>query len=140
MGNTKGFTLLEVMFALSILAVGLLALATAFPASYMSMSNAQIRENAMKNVENGIEYVKTLRYDEITAANLPTEEVIDVDQDGIEHPGLESRSYQVLVDYPSVDMKTVIVTVQWATYPRRTENGHFVTESTSATLIFEKFF
>lgn len=140
MQNQQGFTLLEVLFALTILAIGLLALATAFPASYMSMSNAHVRENAMRVVENGLEYVKTLRYEEINDSILPDEEVIDVDQDGIEHPGLESRSFQVLLDYPGLDMKTVIVTVKWASYPRRTENGEFVTESTSATVIFDRYF
>ncbi|MBN2054587.1 prepilin-type N-terminal cleavage/methylation domain-containing protein [bacterium] len=137
MNSQSGLSLLELLFAMTILAVGMLALATVFPASYMSLGNAHARENAMKLIETGIEYIKTMPYDSINSVNLPSED-LDVDQDGMIF--MEKRLYHFYENHPYYDSKTVVIEVQWLNRPRKVESGSFVKQSTSATIIFDRFF
>lgn len=141
MAKKNGFTLLEVLFALTILAIGLLSLATVFPSGYMSMNNARVKENAMKLAEQGIEDLKLLTYDEIREDNPALNDIgVDVNQDGTTTI-YEKRTYEVRENSPYFNLKTVKVTVLWLRVPPRPGNhGGFASEETWACIVFDKFF
>lgn len=151
MRNEKGMTLIEILMALSILAVGMLALATIFPTGYLRMNRAHYREEAIRLVEEGIEMAKSLSFDNITLEKLRAAHsrsqfareypYVDVNQDGV-FSEFEQRTFQVQDDYPYSGMKMVRVTVTWLTVPPRDDDGDGIwdTERTTAIIYFDRFF
>ena len=108
--QSKGFTLIEVMIALVILAVGLLALGT--------MQIVSIRSNAFSSemtystllAQQQLEILKNLPFtDAALTATPPLHTLPAVIEKGASY----SVSWDVQVDPTNTDMKTIDLTVQW---------------------------
>jgi len=95
-----GFSLLEVLFALSIMAVGLLALAFVFPDGYTQVRRQQVKERALRIAQSKAEQIKIMPYETLLSyreggpleghldeMNTPDDsDRVDVEGDGIGSP------------------------------------------------------
>ena len=71
--SADGLTLLEVLFALALLSVGLLAVAVAFPAAVSGVEQGKQQTTAIFLVEQRIEQIKAADFSNITSTNFPAE-------------------------------------------------------------------
>jgi type IV pilus assembly protein PilV len=116
--KSKGFTLIEVMIALVVLAAGLLALAT--------MQIVSIRANAFSTemtyatmlAQSRLEQIRNTNYDAVTDFGPIT---LPVD------PTTKGVAYRVRGvvqnDTPTTDMKTVTLTIDWLGAPAGAATG-----------------
>jgi type IV pilus assembly protein PilV len=134
-----GFTLIEVMIALVILATGLLAL--------MTMQIVSIKANAFSSemtyagmlAQSRLEQLRNTAYADIapTGATPITDVIIPADAT------TKGTSYTVLrrVDdnTPATDMKTITLTVNWTGSPAGSSTGeHTVDFTTSFTTVITR--
>jgi type IV pilus assembly protein PilV len=98
----KGFTLLEVMIAIVIMAIGLLGAAAMQMNAINGNAFGMKLTEATERVEDKIELLRNVYYDEIVNENEAT------DADGF------TRQTIVQEDTPITDTKTVEVRVSWA--------------------------
>jgi prepilin-type N-terminal cleavage/methylation domain-containing protein len=75
----KGFTLLEVMIALGILAVGILAIISMHIAATQANAHAVTFTNALLAAQSRIEYLLMEDFDDITSGTTYTETHADMD-------------------------------------------------------------
>jgi Tfp pilus assembly protein PilV len=68
-----GLTLLEVLFAMSLLTVGLLAIASAFPVAMSGVAQGNQQTTALFLAEQRLEEIKATAFASITSANFPAE-------------------------------------------------------------------
>jgi type II secretory pathway pseudopilin PulG len=74
LGNSAaGLTLLEVLFAISLLSVGLLAVAVAFPAGLSGVEQGKQQTTAVFLADQRLEQIKATDFSSITSANFPAE-------------------------------------------------------------------
>ena len=114
----SGFTLIEVMIALVILAVGLLAL--------MTMQIVSIKANAFSSEmtyaamlgQRELENVRNMNYDNVTALARTTFDV-DPTTKGVAY----SIERQVQNDIPATDMKMVTLIIDWLGKPAGSADG-----------------
>lgn len=114
----SGFTLIEVMIALVILAVGILAL--------MTMQIVSIRANAFSSEmtyaamlgQRELEDVRNMNYDNVTALARTTYDV-DLTTKGVAY----SIERQVQDNTPATDMKTVTLIIDWLGSPAGSATG-----------------
>lgn len=71
--SPPGLTLLEVLFAISLLTVGLLAVAVAFPVGVSGVEQGRQQTTALFLAEQRLEQAKATDFTAITAANFPAE-------------------------------------------------------------------
>jgi prepilin-type N-terminal cleavage/methylation domain-containing protein len=112
----NGFTLLEVMIALSILAVGLLSLEGMFVTSMGATSRGGRETQAVQLAQQKIEEFKTTKYDTIVSGGDGVKidslgkNVADLPANGL--PKIYTRTWTVVAD-ANAQLKTVTVTVAW---------------------------
>jgi len=106
-----GFSLIEILIAISILAVGLMGILSIFPIAGAKIRNAQMQEEALKLAQAGIEKARSLNFDNLNDANL-----VDEPYGTIEGYHDYKRDYTVLRasnseanEIPDVRMVTVTV-------------------------------
>jgi len=135
--NTKpsGFTLIEVMIALVILAVGLLAL--------MTMQIVSIRANAFSSemtyasmlAQSRLEQIRNMSYDSVQTINPDEIVSADATTKGISYTVRRT----VATDSPAADMKTITLTVYWKGSPAGSATGeHTVDFTTSFTTVITR--
>jgi type IV pilus assembly protein PilV len=107
--RSEGFTLLEVMIAMVILAVGLLGLA--------ALQLTAVKSNAFSS-EMTYATMKAQEYAEVFK-NLPFTDT-DLDPAGNPHTAMESSkgvqytvTWNITDNVPATDMKSINITVQW---------------------------
>jgi prepilin-type N-terminal cleavage/methylation domain-containing protein len=110
-GNEKGFSLVEILVALSILAIGLMGLLTMLPIAHERVKVADMEQKGLLLAEQGIERARSLSYGNLNDVNLPDEDYGTI-------PGYEdfSRQYSVTMASDSAgnpirDVKMVTVNV-----------------------------
>ena len=69
----SGVTLVEILFALAVIGVGLVAVATAFPAATSGVEAGRQQTTAVFLAEHRLEQIKGTAFANITAANFPAE-------------------------------------------------------------------
>jgi type IV pilus assembly protein PilV len=122
----SGFTLIEVMIALIILAVGLLAL--------MTMQIVSIKANAFSSEmtyaamlgQSKLEAVRNMNYDDVVAADPAAYSIDPTLTKGVKY----TIERQVQNDTPATDMKTVTLIVNWYGRPAGTA------DTTTPTVLF----
>jgi type IV pilus assembly protein PilV len=131
--NEKGFSLLEVLIALVILAIGLLLLGQTQISGIGGNARGQKITTAATLTQDALEGLMNLNY-----SALPTDEIehnFDTDfpvyNNGVAgvsktFMGMNyTRNYTVDIDYPITDTATIMVTVNWVDHAG---NPHSVTE------------
>jgi prepilin-type N-terminal cleavage/methylation domain-containing protein len=118
----KGFTLVELLVAIVILAVGIIGIVTLFPQSYMHVGNAG-RLSVMNHLgQQKLDTLKTLSYsdpnlvDGMHPSPGPVERVSYVDSSGKDIYENYTIRWEVRDDQPRVNMKTIIVEVAHQLY------------------------
>lgn len=122
MNGQSGFTLIELMIALVILAVGILALAT--------MQIVSIRTNAFSTemtyatmlAQSEFEEFRNMAYDDITpTSGTPDSKVISASEKskGIQY----TIEWEVKNNDPATDMKTIELDVLWQGAPAGSATG-----------------
>ncbi len=97
--NEKGFTLIEVMVAMGIFAVGILAVASMQITAFQGNRSARLRTEAVTRAAEYMENLVTQGYDTISGGSA-TEGEIDI-------------LWTVADDTPVSDTRTVTVTATW---------------------------
>jgi len=106
--NNKGFSLIEMLIAVTILAVGLLAVAGLQVTAIQGNSQGSSISQATTLAEDRIEAIRNMDYAAISFASNPD---IETNVDGTRY----TRETLVEVDTPMVDLKKITVTVRWET-------------------------
>ncbi len=101
MRNVKGFSIVELLVALTIIAIGVLAVAGLMPLARRSTLQSGDMTRAIEYAQQKMEELKNLEYDEVTA--------------GSDSMGIFRRSWTVDEDTPMQDMKKVTTSVTWIT-------------------------
>jgi type IV pilus assembly protein PilV len=100
MHHSKGFTFIEIMVAISILAVALLGLSSVTAMTIKSNTFSKAMTTATTLADDKMEQLKKTSY-----ANLAS---------GADSPeSIYTRTWTVIQNSPAAGMKTVVVTVQW---------------------------
>jgi type IV pilus assembly protein PilV len=100
MHNSKGFTLVEIMVAISILAIALLGLISVTVMIIKSNTFSKSMTTATTLANDKMEQLKKTSYASLSSGT------------DTEAP-IYTRIWTVTQDSPSTGMKTVVVTVQW---------------------------
>jgi type IV pilus assembly protein PilV len=106
--DNDGFSLLEVLIALVVLAVGFLGLSSMTIGTTETLSYSKNLTTATTLARWKMEQIKNARYKNITAANYPTEAYGSI----AEHPRFQ-RTVTINDNTPAANMKTITVTVSW---------------------------
>ncbi|MEW6684805.1 MAG: prepilin-type N-terminal cleavage/methylation domain-containing protein [Candidatus Edwardsbacteria bacterium] len=111
--NKRGFTLIELLVAITLLAIGILAIAGLMPLGSRSGEQARTLTRGIELAQQRMEYIKTLPYTHVElnkgyhppagGAITPTPEQVEKFQ----------RYYRVEDSIPMPNMKRVSVTVKW---------------------------
>lgn len=118
-GN-DGFSLVELMIAITLLGVGVLSLAGLFPIAMQRVSGGDLESRATFHAQSKIEELKRTSWTNLVAtAASDTVETAYV------------RNWTVQVDTPVVGMKQVQVTVTWSDKngPRNVSLSSFLSDS-----------
>jgi type IV pilus assembly protein PilV len=113
--NQQGFTLVEVVVALTVVAIGIMGLSIVFPTASRDVGKSGVRTKALQLAQEKMEYIHSLAYD-------------DADLDGTyEHndsvnpiDNVYYRTWTVYEDDPIAGCKRVVVEVTWDTYTQGT--------------------
>jgi type IV pilus assembly protein PilV len=126
----SGFTLIEVMIALVILAAGILALATMQIVSIRSNAFSSEMTSATMVALSRLEQLRNMDYDTVTASG-PTTLPVDATTKGIAY----KVETEVDNDDPATDMKTVRLIVRWLGAPAATGQSTVQFSTTFTTVI-----
>lgn len=116
----KGFTLVEVVVALTVVAVGVLGISVIFPLSGSDVSKSGMSTKALELCQEKIEELHHCAYD----ASALTPAVTHVDSLNPISEAFE-RYWYVQADQPISGCKTIQVTVEWVQ-----DSERFITLST----------
>lgn len=100
--GAEGFSLVEMMIAITVVGIGIMSLAMLFPMSMRKVSRGDLESRATFNAEAKIEELKRTPW-----ANLVNVAGVDTVETAF------SRNWTVQEDAPVLGMKTVAVTVSW---------------------------
>jgi len=106
-----GFSLIEVLIAMTVIGVGFLAVASMQGVSITSNHNSSLMTQATYLAEERIEELRNRSYININATGSPEANIDAQGQPGT--GGLFTRTWTVAFDSPGVLMKTITVTVTW---------------------------
>ena len=106
---TKGFTLIEIMVAVTLLSIGLLGMAGLTVGVMRSNSLSSEVTTATTLAQDRMEEIKRMDYGDVTEANLPPEGY----NGGIQGYPLYRRDTDIDPNTPDPGMKTVTITVFW---------------------------
>jgi type IV pilus assembly protein PilV len=107
--HNQGFTIVEVLIALSVLTVGLLGVAGLTLMIIYGNSFSRTLTTATALAHDKLEELR----------DTPYEKIVDGETTLVAHNITYTRVWRVAADQPAAGMKTVEVTVSWATRKRR---------------------
>jgi len=109
--NNKGFSLIEMLISVTILAVGLLAVAGLQITAIKGNSYGNTTSNATALAQDRIEEIRNLDYDDIydPTAGVDPNPYIETNINGSRY----TMETFVETDTPMTDLKRVTVTVRW---------------------------
>lgn len=101
--NEKGFSLIELMVAVSILAIGLLGLAGLQGTAINGNHHGNTISQATVLAQDTIEKIRNTNYDDINTTNFPASQT----------DGIFEKAILIEDDTPLNELKRVTVTVTW---------------------------
>jgi type IV pilus assembly protein PilV len=134
MNVQSGFTIIEVMIALVILAVGLLALATMQIVSIRSNAFSSEMTYATMLAQDRLEQIRNMDYDDVTAGNISGDVSASEATKGMSY----TITGEVDSDKPATDMKTVTLQIDWTGTPAGSAGASTVGFSASFSTIVKK--
>lgn len=99
----RGFSMIELMIAITMLGVGILSLAGLYPLAMQRVSAGDLESRATFHAQSKIEELKTTPWDNLV--NTAAVDTVDV---------RFQRVWQIQEDTPVVGMKQIQVVVSWA--------------------------
>lgn len=107
----SGFTLVEVIVALIVIAVGIIGLAIVFPLATRDVGKAGVMSKALELCQEKIEDVHMMAYDapDLDPGHTHADTLNPID-------GVYTRTWETYGDVPMLGCKRVIVKVTWNTY------------------------
>ena len=115
--SEEGFSLIEIMVAMTFLAIGLLAIAQLIPTGLKGITDARVRTNAVQSSQRILDDLRATDYDSLDAGTFS------------ESDGRYSSTWTITDDNPTPNSKRVDVVTTWG--PDR--NPQTVTMSTYLT-------
>jgi type II secretory pathway pseudopilin PulG len=104
-GDRGGFSLIELIFAICFLGIGLLGVATVFPTGTRFV-------NAAKVTSSGVAFARE-KMEELQSASVDSPLLVEGSYSDSE--GVFTRDWQVVDNNPMAGMKRLLVTVSWET-------------------------
>ncbi len=101
MRNARGFSIVELLVAITIIAIGVLAVAGLMPLARRSTIQSGDVTRAIEYAQQKMEELKNLEYEEVIS--------------GSDSTGIFRRSWIVDEDIPMEDMKRITTKVTWIT-------------------------
>ena len=80
--EAEGFTLIEAVISIALIAIAMLGLAQLFTYSVVSNSNADRMSTSAFLAQQQIDSIRNLTSDELNTLTSPIDEVLDINQDG----------------------------------------------------------
>jgi len=105
--NLNGFTMIELMVAVAILAMATLGILQAYSVSFMGMADARDRTVATNYAQEKMEDIKNNPFGEIV------DDPANPDDPPVDIPGQTKFKRKVTVDDSIEDLKKVTTTVSW---------------------------
>ena len=96
-----GFSLIEIMVAMTFLAIGLLAIAQLIPTGLKGITDARVRTNAVQNSQRIIDDLRATDYDSLDAGTFS------------ESDGRYASTWTITNDSPTPNSKRVDVVTTW---------------------------
>ncbi|MCK4523393.1 prepilin-type N-terminal cleavage/methylation domain-containing protein [candidate division WOR-3 bacterium] len=106
----KGFTIVELLVSITILAIGILSLGVLFPAGMRSTMLTKQNTQAIEYCQQRIEYLRTLNWND-TDLNAGTHGPDSLAMDN--NDNFFILNYIITPDHPVPDMKRITVNVSW---------------------------
>ena len=132
--NSKGFTLIEVMIALVILASGLLALATMQIVSVRSNAFSTEMTYASMLAQSRLEQIRNMSYDSVQT--ISPDEIVPA---STSTKGMAYTVQRVVADNtPATDMKQITLTIIWTGSPAGSTGGSTVNFTTSFSTVIKR--
>lgn len=111
LSNDTGFTLVEVMIAMAIFAIGILAVGTMQMTAAQGNTSARMRSDALTIAVDRLEEYKV----------IPYEQLVDPEGHGVSYPyqitedvnGIYTVVSRIRPNTPTVDSVTIEITVSW---------------------------
>ena len=120
----KGFTLIETMIAMAILAIGLLAVASMQITAFQGNRAARLQTEAVALAAQQLEELGALPYDDARLASGSHSE------SGVGPAGQYDLEWQIAPDSPLPETKTITLTVGWNSRggQRNAEFNHIIAD------------
>lgn len=99
--DSRGFSIVELLVALTIIAIGVLAVAGLMPLARRSTIQSGDITRAIEYAQQKMEELKNMEYEDVTS--------------GSDSMGIFRRSWTVDADIPMEDMKRITTKVSWIT-------------------------
>lgn len=107
--NNNGFTIIELLVAVTILAIGLLALAGLQVTSIKGNNHANTISQATALAQEQVELIRNMPYTAVVYPPVPPNQLVEADINGT----IYTRTTLVENNIPMNDLKRVTVTVSW---------------------------
>lgn len=114
--NLKGFSLIELMVAVGILAIAIFGIFHAYSAGFMGMADARDRTVATNYAREAMEDIKNMDFDKIETTTIPI---------------TGTKFTKVVIVQPSINLKTITTQVYW-----KDRNGNTKMVETSMSVHF----
>lgn len=124
-GGAKGFTIIEVMFAAAVLALGITTAITTLQSGFQALDNSRNLGMAAQVMQSEFERLRLKNWDQIQALQDGNDTTVQVPTTG----GVGNRSFacQRTIRDLKTEMKEIILLCSWRGYDGRSHQVSYIT-------------